>query len=84
MKDVDGVLISTPEHSHSPILKMAAEAGKDAYVEKPMGNVLTRSKSGARRGACEPRPSSRSARSIAANPIRERRKKWRAAGRSAM
>ncbi len=40
MKDVDGVLISTPEHSHSPILKMAAEAGKDAYVEKPMGNVL--------------------------------------------
>jgi len=40
MKDVDGVVISTPEHSHSPILKMAAEAGKDAYVEKPMGNVL--------------------------------------------
>ena len=41
MKDVDAVLISTPEHSHSPILKMAAEAGKDAYVEKPMGNVLS-------------------------------------------
>jgi len=40
MKDVDAILISTPEHSHSPILKMAAEAGKDAYVEKPMGNVL--------------------------------------------
>jgi predicted dehydrogenase len=39
-KDVDGVLISTPEHSHSPILRMTAEAGKDAYVEKPMGNVL--------------------------------------------
>ncbi len=40
MKDVDAVLISTPEHSHSPILKMVAEAGKDAYVEKPMANVL--------------------------------------------
>jgi predicted dehydrogenase len=40
MKDIDGVMISTPEHSHSPILKLAAEAGKDAYVEKPMGNVL--------------------------------------------
>jgi predicted dehydrogenase len=40
LNDVDGVLISTPEHSHSPILKMTAEAGKDAYVEKPMGNVL--------------------------------------------
>ena len=40
MKDIDGVLISTPEHSHSPILKLVTEAGKDAYVEKPMGNVL--------------------------------------------
>jgi len=40
LPDVDAVLISTPEHSHSPILKMAVEAGKDAYVEKPMGNVL--------------------------------------------
>jgi len=38
--DVDAVVISTPEHSHSPILRMAADAGKDAYVEKPMGNVL--------------------------------------------
>jgi len=44
MKDVDAVMISTPEHSHSPILKMAAEAGKDAYCEKPMGNVLTEAK----------------------------------------
>jgi len=44
MKDVDAVLISTPEHSHSPILRMVAEAGKDAYVEKPMGNVLTEAK----------------------------------------
>lgn len=41
LKDVDAVLISTPEHSHSPILKMVAEAGKDGYVEKPMGNVLS-------------------------------------------
>ena len=40
MKDVDAVLISTPEHSHSPILRMVTEAGKDAYVEKPTGNVL--------------------------------------------
>ncbi|HEY1676398.1 MAG TPA: Gfo/Idh/MocA family oxidoreductase [Candidatus Sulfotelmatobacter sp.] len=44
MKEIDGVLISTPEHAHSPILKMAAEAGKDAYVEKPMGNVLSEAK----------------------------------------
>ena len=44
MKDIDGVLISTPEHTHSPILKLATEAGKDAYVEKPMGNVLSEAK----------------------------------------
>ncbi len=44
MKDIDGVLISTPEHAHSPILKMVTEAGKDAYVEKPMGNVLSEAK----------------------------------------
>jgi predicted dehydrogenase len=41
LKDVDAVLISTPEHSHSPLLKMTAEAGKDAYCEKPMGNDLS-------------------------------------------
>lgn len=44
LDDVDAVLISTPEHAHSPILKMAVEAGKDAYVEKPMGNVLAEAK----------------------------------------
>jgi predicted dehydrogenase len=44
LKEVDAVIISTPEHSHSPILKMAVEAGKDAYVEKPMGNVLAEAK----------------------------------------
>lgn len=37
---MDAVIISTPEHAHSLQLKMVAEAGKDAYVEKPMGNVL--------------------------------------------
>ena len=44
LKDVDAVLISTPDHAHSPILKRAAEAGKDAYCEKPMGNVLEEAK----------------------------------------
>ena len=40
MKDVDAVFIATPEHSHSKVLQATAEAGKDAYCEKPMGNVL--------------------------------------------
>ena len=39
-KSVDAVMIATPEHSHSPVLRATAEAGKHAYCEKPMGNVL--------------------------------------------
>jgi predicted dehydrogenase len=44
LKDVDAVLISTPEHQHAAMLKMVAEAEKHAYVEKPMGNVLEEAK----------------------------------------
>lgn len=44
LKDLDAVLISTPEHQHSPMLKLVAEAGKHAYIEKPMGNVLEEAK----------------------------------------
>jgi predicted dehydrogenase len=44
LKDVDAVIISTPEHSHSLLLKMVADAGKDGYCEKPMGNVLEEAK----------------------------------------
>jgi hypothetical protein len=40
LKEVDAVIIATPEHSHSPVLKAVADAAKHAYVEKPMGNVL--------------------------------------------
>jgi hypothetical protein len=72
LKDVDAVLISTPEHSHSPILKMAVEAGKDAYVEKPMGNVLAVPKPPARQSR-KAAASCRSVHNIAANPIPEPR-----------
>src|ERR1700734_1612444 len=44
LKDVDAVIISTPEHSHSPLLKMVADSGRDGYCEKPMGNVLEEAK----------------------------------------
>ena len=34
--DVDAVLIGTPDHLHAPIALAALDAGKDAYIEKPM------------------------------------------------
>lgn len=39
-RDIDAVIISTADFQHAPILTLAAEAGKDAYCEKPMANVL--------------------------------------------
>src|SRR4029077_15988747 len=39
-KDVDAVIISTADFQHATMLKLVAEAGKDAYCEKPMANVL--------------------------------------------
>jgi predicted dehydrogenase len=40
LNDVDAVIISTGDFQHAPLLKLAAEAGKDVYCEKPMANVL--------------------------------------------
>jgi len=39
-KDVDGVVVSTPDHWHVPIAYYAALAKKDLYVEKPLGVAM--------------------------------------------
>jgi myo-inositol 2-dehydrogenase/D-chiro-inositol 1-dehydrogenase len=40
-KDIDGVLIVTPDHWHGPMAIAAAKAGKDIYLEKPLTYSIT-------------------------------------------
>jgi predicted dehydrogenase len=42
-KDIDAVVIASPDHHHCPMMLDALSAGKDVYAEKPLSKTLEES-----------------------------------------
>jgi hypothetical protein len=39
-RDIDGLIIATPDHWHANLTMLACQAGKDVYIEKPMTHTI--------------------------------------------
>ncbi len=54
-KDLDAVIIATPDHMHAPIALAAMEAGKHVYVQKPLCWAVSEARAMARAAEANPK-----------------------------